>query len=55
MVFVLLYTPCMTATAAMRHEFGSRWTLYQMGYATLVAWTAAVLIYQGGSLLGLGR
>jgi ferrous iron transport protein B len=54
MVFVLLYTPCMTATAAMRHEFGGRWTLYQMVYAFLVAWLAAVLVYQGGRLLGLG-
>ena len=54
LVFVLLYTPCMTATAAMRHEFGTRWTLFQMGYATLIAWTAATIVFQGGSLLGLG-
>ncbi|MBK8027595.1 MAG: ferrous iron transport protein B [Chloroflexi bacterium] len=54
MVFVLLYTPCMTATAAMRHEFGGRWTLMQMGYATLIAWGAAVIVYQGGLLLGWG-
>lgn len=54
MVFILLYTPCMTATAAMRHEFGPRWTLYQMTYTTLVAWVAAVIVYQGGLLLGLG-
>jgi ferrous iron transport protein B len=55
MVFVLLYTPCMTATAAMRHEFGGRWTLYQMTYTLIVAWTAATIVYQGGLLLGLGR
>jgi ferrous iron transport protein B len=54
-VFVLLYVPCMTATAAMRHEFGSRWMLYQMVYATAIAWVGAVLVYQGGMLLGLGR
>ena len=53
-VFVLLYVPCMTAVAAMRHEFGSRWMLYQMVYATAIAWVGAVLVYQGGLLLGLG-
>lgn len=54
MVFVLLYTPCMTATAAMHHEFGRRWTLYQMSYTLIVAWTAATVVYQVGRLLGLG-
>lgn len=54
MVFVLLYTPCMTAVAAMRHEFGGRWTLYQIGYTAAVAWIAAVIVYQGGLLFGLG-
>ena len=53
-VFILLYVPCMTATAAMRHEFGVRWTLYQLGYTALVAWCLAVVVYQGGLLLGFG-
>lgn len=52
-VFILLYVPCMTATAAVRHEFGSRWMLYQLGYTSAVAWIGAVLVYQGGLLLGL--
>lgn len=54
MVFVLLYTPCMTATAAIRHEFGGRWALYQITYTAAIAWAAAVIVYQGGLLLGLG-
>lgn len=54
MVFVLLYSPCMTAMAAMRHEFGGRWALYQIGYTTAIAWLGAVIVYQGGRLLGLG-
>ncbi|MFN8447081.1 MAG: ferrous iron transport protein B [Anaerolineae bacterium] len=53
-VFILLYVPCMTATAAMRHEFGTRWMFYQMGYTLVIAWIGAVLAYQGGLLLGLG-
>jgi ferrous iron transport protein B len=54
MVFVLLYTPCMVAAAAARHEYGTGWmwlsALGQFG----VAWLAALLVFQGGLLLGLG-
>ncbi|GAB4574400.1 MAG: ferrous iron transport protein B [Anaerolineae bacterium] len=51
-VFVLLYIPCMATVAAMRHEFGSRWTVYQVAYALGVAWLAATLVFQIGRLLG---
>lgn len=50
-VFILLYIPCMAAVGAMRHEFGNRWMLAQVLYTTAVAWIAAVLVYQIGSLL----
>lgn len=53
-VFVLLYVPCMATVAAMRHEFGGRWMLYQVTYTLLVAWLAATVVYQGGLLLGIG-
>lgn len=53
-VFVLLYVPCLTALTAMRLEFGTRWMLYQILYTAVVAWLGAVLVYQGGLLLGLG-
>ena len=53
-VFVLLYTPCMAVVAAMRQEFGARFTLYQIGYTFAIAWLGAVLVYQIGTLLGLG-
>jgi ferrous iron transport protein B len=49
-VFVLLYVPCMVAVAAMRHEFGSRWTLAQIGYTLGLAWVAADLVFQVGKL-----
>lgn len=54
MVFILLYIPCMSAVAAMRHEFTTRWALYQIAYTSALAWLGAVLVYQGGLLLGLG-
>ncbi len=49
-VFVLLYVPCMVATAAMRQEFGARWMLIQAGYTLVLAWLAAVLVFQVGAL-----
>lgn len=54
LVFVLLYVPCMATVGAMRQEFGGRWALYQVVYTLLLAWAAAVLVYQGGLLLGIG-
>ena len=55
MAFVLLYWPCLVTAIAMKQEFGS-WKVY--GQAVLMhsalAWCTAVLIYQGGRLLGIG-
>lgn len=52
-VFVLLTAPCITTMNAQRHEFGARWMAVGMVTMLLVAWTAAVMVYQGGRLLGL--
>lgn len=55
MAFVLLYMPCMIVLAAMRQEFGTwKWVGVGFAYQTIMAWTVAMIIYQGGLLLGLG-
>ncbi|KAA3648445.1 MAG: ferrous iron transport protein B [Chloroflexi bacterium] len=54
MVFVLIYTPCMAAVAAEKHEFGWRITAASVVGQTLLAWLMAFAVYQGGLLLGLG-
>ena len=54
MVFVLLYTPCIAAVAAFRQEFGNRWMLVSVFGQFAVAWLAALLVFQGGRLLGFG-
>ncbi|MFV9506918.1 MAG: ferrous iron transport protein B [Oscillochloridaceae bacterium umkhey_bin13] len=54
LVFVLLYTPCMVATAAARHEFGPRWMWVSVIGQFVIAWLAALIVFQGGMLLGLG-
>ncbi len=55
MAFVLLYWPCLITAVAMRQEFGG-WKIY--GQAVLIhsalAWSVAVLVYQGGRFFGLG-
>ncbi|MEO5361258.1 MAG: ferrous iron transport protein B [Nitrospirota bacterium] len=55
MVFVLLYMPCMVTAAAFKHEFGSwKWFGVAVSYELVLAWTAAFLVYQIGSLLRIG-
>jgi ferrous iron transport protein B len=55
MAFVLLYMPCMVVAVAMRHEFGSwKWFGVTFAYQMTLAWLVALIIFQGGRLLGLG-
>ena len=54
LVFTLLYTPCVAAISAVRHELGSIWkAIAVMAFQTGVAWVVAFLIYQIGSLFFL--
>ncbi|OQA14498.1 MAG: Ferrous iron transport protein B [Firmicutes bacterium ADurb.Bin356] len=54
LVFVLLYVPCMAAVATMRRELNSvKWTAFMVAYQVGIAYIAALLIYQAGTLLGL--
>lgn len=47
--------PCMIVGVAMRQEFGTwKWVVVAFTYQTVLAWTVAMIIYQGGMLLGLG-
>lgn len=50
MVFVLLYTPCMVAVAAEKHEFGAKWMWVSMLGQLAIAWVSSVLVFQIGSL-----
>jgi len=54
MVFVLIYTPCMVAVAAERQELGSKWTWFSVIGQLILAWFMALIVFQGGILLGLG-
>lgn len=49
LVFVLLYTPCMAATAAMGRELGGkRWIALSLVWQMAFAWCAAALVYAVG-------
>ncbi len=55
MVFVLLYTPCVAALMSLRQEFGRwRWPGFSVAYQMTLAWSTAFVVYQGGTLLGIG-
>ena len=54
MVFVLLYTPCIAAVAAERHELGAGWMWTSIFGQTALAWAMAALVFQVGSLMGWG-
>ncbi|NNG67061.1 ferrous iron transport protein B [Caldanaerobacter subterraneus] len=55
MVMTLIYIPCVAAIAAIRRETNSwKWTFFAIGYTLVLGWLMAVLVYQGGRILGLG-
>lgn len=54
MVFVLIYTPCMAAVGAIRHEIGTRWMWASIVGQSLLAWAMAVAVFQIGLLVGAG-
>ena len=55
MIFVILYVPCIATLAMVRKELGSwKWPLFQAVYTLSLALFLAILVFQIGSLLGLG-
>ena len=53
LVFVLLYTPCLTVMAAMKREIGAKWMWLGMSLQLAIPWVVAFGIYRAGLLLGL--
>jgi ferrous iron transport protein B len=51
--FVLLYTPCLAAIAAIKQESGSwKYAIIQPMIAITIAWLVSYIIYQAGLALG---
>ena len=49
MVFILLYTPCITAVGTMKKEFGTKITLFSITYQLILAWSISFLVFNIGS------
>jgi len=50
MLFVLIYFPCVASIAAINKESNIKWAVFTMVYTTAIAWLAAFLTFQIGSL-----
>ncbi len=50
MVFVLLYTPCVSVIGTMKKEFGAKFALISVVFQLVLAWVFAFVIYNVGSL-----
>jgi len=46
LLWVLLYAPCVAATAAIFRETDGRWVLFTVSYMTGLAWIVSTLFYQ---------
>lgn len=50
LLFVLVYAPCVAAIAAVQRETGWRWMTFSVSYLIGLAWIAATLFYQIGTV-----
>lgn len=51
LVFVLLYTPCISVLGAMKKEYGTKFTLFSITYQLLLAWIVSLIVYKIASLI----
>ena len=50
LLFILLYFPCVAATAAVYRETNLKWTLFAGAWTTGLAYMAAVIFYQAATI-----
>jgi ferrous iron transport protein B len=46
LLFILIYSPCLAAIAAIYRETNLKWTVFEGVYLTALAWALATLFYQ---------
>lgn len=51
LVFILLYTPCISVIAAMRKEFGNKMAVFSVTYQFVLAWIISFLAFTIGKLI----
>lgn len=51
LIFVLLYTPCVSAVATMKKEYGSKMAAFSVLYQFGLAWIVSFIVFKIGSLI----
>lgn len=51
LVFVLLYTPCVSVIATMKKEYGGKMTAFSVTYQLVLAWIVSFLVFNIGTLI----
>lgn len=51
LVFVLLYTPCISVVATMKKEYGRKMAVFSTIYQVTLAWIVSFLVYNLGTLI----
>jgi len=51
LVYVLLYTPCISVIAVMRKEFGNKMMAFSVFYQLLLAWIVSFIVFNVSSLI----
>ncbi|MBV7276325.1 ferrous iron transport protein B [Clostridium sp. PL3] len=51
LVFVLLYTPCVSTIATMKKEYGNKMAVFSVAYQLILAWVVSFVVFRIGSLL----
>lgn len=51
LVFILLYTPCVSVIGTMKKEYGTKLTLFSIGYQLVLAWIVSFLVFNIGNLI----
>jgi len=53
-LFTMLYVPCFVTVASIARESSWKWACFSIGFNLTVAYIVALIVYQTGSLLGIG-
>jgi ferrous iron transport protein B len=51
LIFVLLYTPCVSLIATMKKEYGTKMAAFSVTYQLVLAWVVSFLVFNVGSLV----
>jgi len=51
LVFILLYTPCVSVIVTMKKEYGNKMAIFSVTYQLVLAWVMSFLVYNVGAVL----